>query len=122
MHNPVTNENQLRLNYELIGILSDVDPNSDLIADIKRANRKYVHKENNRHIVKSNGIDGYVVLIDLPSWIKNKTEAERYFKGNEYIHMVYSPYDCTGRPFTGWYKVFQRRNKWMAYHSVSFDV
>mgnify|MGYP000367666834 CR=1 FL=1 len=31
-------------------------------------------------------------------------------------------YDCTGQEFTSWYRLFQRRGHWYAYHMVSRDV
>lgn len=115
----IKNDHDLRLAYSIVR-----DFDSSITVDYKRNIRDY-HKRNaetDRHIVKDYGIDGYVVLIELPEWIESHHEAREYFKEHEYIEPYYTYYDCTGRPFTSWYKVFERRGRWMAYHSVGFDV
>ena len=118
----IKNNHDLRVAY---GIMKSFEKDSYLICrDYKRSIRDY-HKRNaetDRHIVKDYGIDGYVVLIELPEWIDSENEATEYFEAREYIEPYYTYYDCTGRPFTGWYKVFKRHGRWMVYHRVAFDV
>lgn len=127
----VKNNQELRLAYEILSILSDkphkVDNPEKLaqsIIDTKRAMRRYTHREvdYDRRIVKDNGIDGYISLERLPADIRDLTEAESFFE--RFMTYHYSPcaYDCTGQAMTNWFKVFPRNGGFYAYHSVSFDV
>ena len=72
--------------------------------------------------MKDDGIDGYILLMELPDFLESKEEAEEYFEQRHVINATPSIYDCTGQAFTSGYKVFKRRNKFFAYHSVSYDV
>ena len=65
---------------------------------------------------------GYVEKITLPEQIETEEEAKEFMEGMIWIEPYYTYYDCTGRPFSNWYKVFRRGGHWMAYHSVSYDV
>ena len=74
-------------------------------------------------IVKDNGIDGYISLETLPdqlSWLDIK-DVNAWFKEHRAYPDNHYMYDCTGRPFTNWFKCFRRRGHWMAYHSVGYD-
>ena len=75
-----------------------------------------------RRIVKNYGMDGFVLLIELPEWVKTYEDAEYWFEENERRVCRPSMYDCTGDSFTSWYKLFQRNGRWMCYHSVAFDL
>ena len=120
--------------YEAIRMFSALNDDAvkGMIADIKRNVRKWTHKSNyttsffdgdiERRIVKEYGIDGFVELVTLPDGIDNKEYANKFFHEYVYIEPVNSMYDCTGRAFTGWYKLFNRNGRFFAYHSVNFDV
>ena len=88
----------------------------------KREIRKFHKKSSDRRIVKDDGIDGYVLLIELPETLGNMRDAEEYFEERETICAIPSVFDCTGQAFTSWFKVFRRRNRFFAYHSIGFDV
>lgn len=97
----------------------------NLAATVKREIRAY----NNRpapasHIVKNDGIDGYVELVWLPEELDNanKDDAADWFRENRYLEFFPTPYDCSGQKFTSWYKLFRRHGHWFAYHSVCIDV
>lgn len=119
---PIKNKYDLRNAYEYLGILKELGKPIDRMAEIKRAIREYSHKEKAVRIIKDNGIDGYVTLIELPDFLENQQDAEEFFEEYLVIHAKPSMYDCTGQSFTAWYKVFKRRNRFYAYHSVGFDV
>ena len=96
------------------------------IIDVKREIRAYLGEESDsslyRRIIKGDS-DYYVELITLGEDTgETETEAEDYFRETEFTPTPCSVYDCTGRPFTCWYKIFKRRGLWMAYHCVGFDV
>ena len=94
----------------------------DLIDEIKREVRRWANKPIKRRLVKEYGIDGYVELVALPEGIDNEERANDYFHEYIYIEPVNSPFDCTGKAFTGWYKLFNRNGRFYAYHSVNMDV
>lgn len=98
----------------------------DLIDEIKREVRRWANKpfDGNveRRLVKEYGIDGYIELVALPEDIDSEERANDYFHEYIYIEPVNSPFDCTGRAFTGWYKLFNRNGRFYAYHSVNMDV
>lgn len=95
------------------------------IRELKTEIRGYFRKkaqEVQRSIVKDYGIDGYVVLYQLPDFLKNAEDATEYFEEEERMVCCPSMYDCTGQAFTSWYKIFERRGRMWVYHSIAFDV
>ena len=130
----VRNSSDLKVAYEILSIYKELlsecgelDPEKmksvkEKIADQKREIRKFHKKSTDRRIVKDDGIDGYTLLIELPETLGNMQDAEEYFEESETISAVPSIFDCTGQAFTSGFKVFKRRDKFMAYHSICFDV
>ena len=130
----IRNKKDLEFAYMAIEIFKDLvnrQPNVDAKLELKRNNyikdrkkeiREFNKRKRDRRFIKDYGIDGYIELVELPEYLDTKEEAKEYFEEEEWIHCPLTAYDCTGRPFTGWVKIFQRRGKWMAYHRVEFDV
>ncbi len=125
----VRNYSDLKVAYEILSIYKELisehgktERVEERIAEQKREIRKFHKQSNDRRIVKDYGIDGYVVLIELPETLGNMQDAEEYFEEREAISAMPSIFDCTGQAFTSGFKVFKRRGRFMAYHSVSFDV
>lgn len=121
----IRSSRDLRLAYELLTIFKGAGKaNSEKAGELKKKIRSYHKLSVSSNIVRDNGIDGYVVLMQLPEILdrKGQEDAVEWFEKMCYIEPTYSAYDCTGRPFTNWYKVFRRRGHWFAYHSVGFDV
>lgn len=107
----------------------DIDSYNDSVKEIKREIRNYYKREGERkeRLIKDYGIDGRIVLFELPSEINSiKIDsfelAEEYFKAYEYRRCRLSMYDCTGDSYTVWYKIIKRNNKFYAYHYIGFDV
>lgn len=97
----------------------------NLAATVKREIRAY----NNRpapaaRIVKDDGIDGYIELVQLPNELDkaSKDDAAEWFLANRYCEFYPTAYDCSGQRFTNWYKLHRRCGHWLAYHSVCIDV
>lgn len=106
----------------------DLDRYNVFINKIKKEIRDYykMEDEHKERLIKDNGMDGYIILIELPSEINSvKIDsfelADEYFKAYEYRRCRPSMYDCTGQSFTRWYKIIKRNNKFYAYHSIDFD-
>jgi hypothetical protein len=127
----VNNNQELRLAYEILSILSknadrvdDPEKLAKCIIDTKQAVRRYTHREveYDRRIIRDDGIDGYLSLERLPKGISSLEEAIDFF--DRFMTCDYRPsaYDCTGQPITNWFKVFPRNGGYYAYHSVRFDV
>lgn len=92
------------------------------IIEIKRTLRKYLHRPRSEsRVVCDNGIDGCIILTPLPETIMTAEDADSYFMENEYMERSYSAYDCTGRIFTCWYKIFQRNGRFWVYHNIRCD-
>ena len=106
--------------------VGDTGKAKEHIIETKRAIRKYRNKiaedAESRRIVKDYGIDGYVVLERVPHDFESKSEADDFFDEYMRIERPYSMYDCTGRPFTSWYRMVNRGGAWWCYHSIGFDV
>lgn len=99
--------------------------NKQVVIASKREVRKF-YKEvcapKTHWIIKDEG-DAYTELTELPnSGNLTYKEAYDYFENYLSIPVPNSPYDCTGRPFTVWFKPVFRRGKWYVYHRVNFDV
>ena len=124
----IRNINDLRDAYEELLILEKLDLGATengrrCIQKIKRDIREYLRDQDGpERIVKDDGIDGYVSLIAFPKSLKSEDKAEEFFNNRYRETAMPSQYDCTGQAFTLWVKFFQRRGRWMAYHSVGFDV
>ena len=136
----IRNSEDLRMKYETLLWLNriknenesdilDIDRYNDFINEIKKEIRDYLKEEDKRkeRLIKDNGIDGGIVLLELPSEINSiKIDsfelAEEYFKAYEYRRCRPSMYDCTGDSYTSWYKIIKRNNKFYAYHYIGFDV
>ena len=134
----IQNKNDLRFKYKTLLWLKkikdkyyslDMESYNDSVKEIKKEIRDYYkerEKDRKEWIIKDDGIDGGIVLFELPSEINSiKIDsfelAEEYFKAYEYRRCRPSMYDCTGQVFTSWYKIIKRNNKFYAYHCISFD-
>lgn len=137
----IQDSKDLRFKYEILLLLNriknenesvilDMDSYNDSVYEIKKEIRDYYkekEEERKEWLIKDDGIDGGIVLFELPSEINSiKIDsfelAEEYFKAYEYRKCRPSMYDCTGQSFTSWYKIIKRNNKFYAYHCISFDV
>lgn len=134
----IQNTKDLRCKYESLLLANelkkevsslDLDRYNVFINKIKKEIRDYykMEDEHKERLIKDNGMDGYIVLIELPSEINSvKIDsfelADEYFKAYEYRRCRPSMYDCTGQSFTNWYKIIKRNNKFYAYHSIGFDM
>lgn len=95
------------------------------MADLKRSIRACTNSPApDSRIVKEYGIDGYIELYTFPEKLASATrdEAEEWFDENCWLSGGGGQYDCTGEKFTQWRYVFRRNDRWLAYHSVGFDV
>jgi len=128
----IRSKNDLKLAYETINDIKEMLPKAqrtdtalEYIKNLKKDIREFFRKEKEKpqhRLVKDNGIDGYIVLMQLPSFLNSKEEAAIYFEENEAMTCRPSMYDCTGQAFTSWYKIIERSGRLWAYHSVCFDV
>ena len=124
---PIHSKHDLRLAYELLNLLTGqpgFDPRY-----LKTEIRAYLKSDGvlpnfgrERRIIRDDGIDGYLELVELPESVTTEPDARDYFEACIEIRPMPAIYDCTGRAFTSWYKLFKRRGHYFAYHDVSFDV
>ena len=75
------------------------------------------------HCIKQYDDGSIIVLMPIleASFNLSKRDVELLFEGKYEIKLPNSPYDCTGQPFTSWFKVVKRRGLWWAYHAISYD-
>lgn len=133
----IENDSQFRLGYEMLATITKNDMNNtamicNAIPALKRELRRYSHRDMAsqyvmgwpiyHNIIKEYGIDGYVELVAIPKEFKEKADAEEFFRDFIYVESRPSMYDCTGKPFTSWYKLFKRHEQFYAYHRISYDV
>ena len=122
----IHNKEELRTAYSWLRMYENDLPRNSMSDSftnlLKRNIRKYVSQPISDHrVIKDYGIDGAIILHPLPTEIQSKAEAETFFRRDEYMDRPCSWID-TGRPFTSWYKIFRRRDRYWVYHSVAFDV
>ena len=134
----IQNKNDLRFKYKTLLWLKkikdkyyslDMGSYNDSVKEIKKEIRDYYkkkEKERKEWLIKDDGMDGYIVLFELPSEINSIQIdsfelAKEYFEAYEYRRCRPSMYDCTGQSFTIWYKIIKRNNKFYAYHQIGFD-
>ena len=85
----IRSENDLKLAYETINSFKEMMPMAqkpdaalEYIKELKRDIRGFFRKEKEklqRRLVKDNGIDGYIVLMQLPSFLNSKEDAAQTF-------------------------------------------
>ena len=134
----IRNSEYLRMRYEALLLLNriknenesailDTDSYNNSVYKIKKEIRDYYKRDERKEwLIRDDGIDGGIVLFELPSEINSiKIDsfelAKEYFEAYEYRRCRPSMYDCTGQSFTNWYKIIKRNNKFYAYHSIGFD-
>lgn len=122
----IRDKSDVEVGYYIINARKGRHRDDPHLRDFKRALREYLRDDNdmdNIHKIIKSDYDECIELVILGTDTgETETEAEAYFLETEYIPMVYSAYDCTGRMFTEWYKIFKRRGCWMAYHCVGRDI
>ena len=120
----VTNKQEYTCAWELLHYLltEHAGEKRDHVIRLKRAIRKYQNAPLDETRVIESDFDNTTVLLPLPDWLETKEEADEYFREAEYIELIPCAWDCTGRQFTSWYKVFKRRGRFWAYHHICLDV
>ena len=128
----IANCEDLKTAYKILSFTKDetlvpqTDNLKNYVIGLKRDVRNYYKKkeEFNNDLINifDSDYDSFIELRMLPEYIKTQQEAIEYFEENLYIHPTYSMYDCTGKPFTSWFKICKRNNRFYAYHRVNFDV
>lgn len=96
-----------------------------VLFQIKRAIRSFHKKEKaerEMRLVKSYGIDGFIMLTELPDFLQSVEEAREYFEKEKMLVCKPSAHDCTGQSFTVGYKIVERQGKFWAFHHVGHDV
>jgi len=120
----IKNARELRNAYEVIQVLQNSGMGDHpIVGEIKRKIRSFLKLPNSGRIIRSD-FDGYIKIEQLPEYMADwrKSDVVEWFEDRCYIQPRNSLYDCTGAPFTRWYKIFRRQEKWFVYHSVGFDV
>lgn len=131
----ITNKKDYRIKYGMMEIIekSDTENKEAFVIASKKRLREYTHfdktrfvydkkYEINARLVKDDGIDGFVELVQLPKECETYDDAKEFFENNLYLESPYSAYDCTGCMFTSWYYIFKRNERYFAYHRVSRDI
>jgi hypothetical protein len=120
----IGSDEELRNSYEFLRKMErsgQIKVLPKLFDDLKQVIREYTHRPPEKsRIVEERGIDGYVELIEFEADSMEGAAAEFDAEYRREYFPTY--YDCTGQRFTNWVKFFQRRGRWMAYHSVSVDI
>ena len=128
MISTIQSKDDLRMAYwllneykELAAIRGWSEKAKQTVIEVKKSIRAFLKRDPERRIIRGD-MDGFVELIEFPESIKTEEQAISYFENEIFIPVYYSQYDCTGRPSTSGYKIFQRRGRFHVYHSVIFDV
>lgn len=130
----IANKHDLRVAYEMLHMYSELcnehpttDPvqlenRDDFLRELKQDIRKYTNKPaSEARIFGDDNYGSCIQLAPLPDHITTRAQADEWFMDNEYIPVRYTYYSPTGWPFTHWYKLVFRHNRWWAYHCVGID-
>lgn len=132
---PIRNARDLRDCYETLMFLEThpcPDTCKDLVAETKGILRKRIREyhrapalaldtEPERKYIDDDGF-GAIELVILPLGFGTRKDVEDYFYREMYMERPNSPYDCTGRSFTAWHRVFRTPTNWRIYHRIDMDV
>ena len=121
-----------RIQFETIHFLSRIAERTPvleaMLAEYKHRLR-YTMEEEAWHrftagrCIKDFGDGSAIMLVPILEAYFNSPldEVARIFENNYEMHCANSPYDCTGQPYTAWYKLVNRRGMWYAYHYIGID-
>ena len=109
-----------RIQFETIHFLSRMaerTPALELaLAEYKRNLRRSMeeeawHRFTAGRCIKDFGDGSAIMLVPILEAYFNTPldEVTRIFENNYEMHCPNSPYDCTGQPYTAWYKLVNRR-------------
>lgn len=117
-------EDNLRAAYDILHILADQegDKVEEYRVQIKRAIRAYNKRPIDEALVIEQSSDGLLTVFPLPADLKTEYAAKDYFVDHHLLAAPNSMYDCTGKVFTVWFKIFRRRGQFWAYHATAMDV
>lgn len=119
----IKNTRDLRFWYEYLRMQDDLPLiNEDLVKEVKQKIRAYTNAPVDETRYFDADYDGATLLLPLPESLKSAEAATEYFMDTLYIDFVPGPYDCTGRLFTSWFKVFKRGDRFWVYHRIGRDV
>ena len=121
-----------RLQFETIHFLSKIAERTPalelMLAEYKHNLRQSMEEESWQKFtagrcIKDFGDGSAIMLVPIREAYSNSTldEVARIFENNYEMHCPNSPYDCTGQPYTAWYKLVNRRGMWYAYHCIGID-
>jgi hypothetical protein len=89
---------------------------------LKREYRRYFSPEYNSEKHVYGEWDSFIETAPFPDNVETYEDADRYFLEHIFLDRPNSPmYDCTGKFFTNWYKIFKRRGKYFYYTAVDCD-
>ena len=93
----ISGNTELRMAYSFLSLAVETALPIDFIVAVKRAIRKYNHRQTDYGIraIWSDG-ESCVYLVALPETIDSKEGAKSYFEDVEYRPPINSPYDCSG--------------------------
>lgn len=122
----IRSKRDLEIAYSTLKLIEefpcDKDGKKPMIDSIKRNIRKYYHRPASDRRYINADMDGAIAIIEFPlSADVSEEDAEEYFLENEYIEMIHSPFDCTGRSFSMWHKLARRHGHWICYHRIGVD-
>ena len=77
-------------------------------------------RDNGWTLVKDYDINGILVKQFICGEMTEMDQA--VFEEQEWISIPYSPYDCTGKPFSQWMSFFKVPGGYWIYHRIGIDV
>lgn len=96
--------------------------NTEHFKQLKRAIRKYENNPIDEKRVIDESFDAVTLVYPLPDFLDSFDEADEYFRTDEFIEAPCCAWDCTGKQFTAWYKIFKRAGRFWCYHRICVDV
>lgn len=128
----IRNNNDLRIKYEALRMFIELAEEmgkqndaklQDAIKEYKKEIRGYLNRRNKQSLfrgtlVKDYGCDGLIEKIVVPFDI---ADAEIWFENEIYMPPINSAYDCTGRAFSGWHRIYKQGGRTVIYHRVCID-
>lgn len=120
----VTNKQEYTVAWELLRyhMFERTCKDDRKIIRLKQMIRKFQNKPVSEKRVFNADFDGMTLVYPLPEWLESADEADEYFRTDEFIDAPCCAWDCTGKQFTAWYKIFKRAGRFWCYHRICLDV
>ena len=99
-----------------------IAPHDSAAPAVKRNLRRFYGQPGpRRRIIKENGINNYIEVVEMPDYVRTKEDAEDFFDNVIYMPFYVCGIYSNGKKYTLGHRIMKRGEYYIAYHEVWID-